>query len=347
MSDKIDIVIPWVDGNDPHWLQEKSLYDTSSKKGYSNSSMRFREWGLLKFVLRGIEKNMPWVNTIHFLTYGHTPDWLKINHPQLRIVSHKDFFINKKDLPTFSSHAIEANLRGIKNLSEKFIYFNDDMIVLKAINKERFFVGGKPVDFLIQQFPRRGRLYRKFRSNNAFSWAIQNGIDCINSNFNKKDLLKSNKNAFYSDTYSLTDKLQNYFYNIIFPQDYAHIMTYHHPQPYLKSTLIEVYKYCSTIIDSTSRVKFRGIKDVNQYINRYWQIASNNFYPYKYNDHKYFKITNKKIAEECVDTMDTVTFICPNDSLYEETPLEDVTYVEDIVIQKLMQLLPEKSSFEK
>mgnify|MGYP005817165505 CR=1 FL=1 len=26
MSDAIDIVIPWVDGNDPEWLAEKNKY---------------------------------------------------------------------------------------------------------------------------------------------------------------------------------------------------------------------------------------------------------------------------------------------------------------------------------
>ena len=32
MSDAIDIVIPWVDGNDPEWLAEKNKYKKIKRK---------------------------------------------------------------------------------------------------------------------------------------------------------------------------------------------------------------------------------------------------------------------------------------------------------------------------
>ena len=35
--------------------------------------------------------------------------------------------IKKAHLPTFQSNAIEVNLHRVPNLTEKFVYFNDDM----------------------------------------------------------------------------------------------------------------------------------------------------------------------------------------------------------------------------
>jgi len=53
------------------------------------------------------------------------------------IVNHKDF-IPEEYLPIFNSNAIELNMHKIKELSENFVYFNDDMFVLKEMKKEAF-----------------------------------------------------------------------------------------------------------------------------------------------------------------------------------------------------------------
>ncbi len=47
--------------------------------------------------------------------------------------------IEQEYLPTFNSHVIEANLHKIPNLSEHFIYFNDDVFVAKPLQKSHFF----------------------------------------------------------------------------------------------------------------------------------------------------------------------------------------------------------------
>ena len=47
--------------------------------------------------------------------------------------------IEQDYLPTFNSHVIEANLHKIPNLSEHFIYFNDDVFVAKPLQKSHFF----------------------------------------------------------------------------------------------------------------------------------------------------------------------------------------------------------------
>ena len=92
---KIDFLITWVDGADPIWHKEK--LETLKKQGkvaeemIDNSTSRYRDWDILKYWFRGVEKFAPWVNQIHFVTYGHVPDWLNEKHSKLHIVKHEDF----------------------------------------------------------------------------------------------------------------------------------------------------------------------------------------------------------------------------------------------------------------
>ena len=123
MNNQIDFVITWVDGNDPEWIREKEKY--SQNNAGDNREIRFRDWGILKYWFRSIEKFAPWVNKIYFITWGHLPAWLNTNNPKLIIVKHEDY-IPSKYLPTFNSHTIEWNIHRIKGLSDNFVYFNDD-----------------------------------------------------------------------------------------------------------------------------------------------------------------------------------------------------------------------------
>ena len=94
----IDIVIPWVDGSDPAWLKEKRIYLKDNKTTVLEHN--FRDWGLLKYWFRGVEKNLPWVRKIYFVTWGHLPTWLNTDNPKLVVVNHRDY-IPVDYLPTF------------------------------------------------------------------------------------------------------------------------------------------------------------------------------------------------------------------------------------------------------
>ena len=59
------------------------------------------------------------IQKIHFVTWGHIPEWLNTEHPKLNIVRHEDF-IPEKFRPTFNSHTIEWNFHRIPGLAEKF-----------------------------------------------------------------------------------------------------------------------------------------------------------------------------------------------------------------------------------
>ena len=64
---------------------------------------------------------------------------------KLKIVKHSEFIL-KEYLPTFNSNVIEFYFHKIKELSEKFVYFNDDMFLLNNVKQNRFFINGLPCD---------------------------------------------------------------------------------------------------------------------------------------------------------------------------------------------------------
>ena len=101
---KIDFVIPWVDGNDPAWQEERRKYKPDT--GADASAARYRDMGILKYWFRAVEAYAPWVNRIHFITWGHLPEWMNTDHPKLHIVNHKDY-IPAEYLPTFNANPIE------------------------------------------------------------------------------------------------------------------------------------------------------------------------------------------------------------------------------------------------
>lgn len=94
IDEEIDLVLPWVDGNDPKWKEDKAKYDNRNLASLDEE--RYRELGLLKFVFRGIEQNLPWIRKIHIITYGHLPKWLNTNCEKLNIVNHKDFIVSNQ-----------------------------------------------------------------------------------------------------------------------------------------------------------------------------------------------------------------------------------------------------------
>ena len=171
----IDFVVLWVDGNDPEWQKEKAKYQGKSLND-SNSSNRYRDWGLMPYWFRAVEKFAPWVRKIHFVTCGHLPDFLNTASPKLNIVKHSDF-IPEEYLPTFSSHAIEMNIHRIPGLSEHFVYFNDDTFLLRPLSETAFFKDGLPCTSAVE---RPIELKGNF---GVWQHAAVNDLSVVNSHF--------------------------------------------------------------------------------------------------------------------------------------------------------------------
>lgn len=340
----IDFVIPWVDGNDLLWLDKKSRYlgQNCTSKDETNSNMRYRDWGMLKYVLRGIEKNCPWYNKIFLITEGHYPDWLDIDNLDIRLITHKSLYFNKEHLPTFNSTSIEMNLPNLDILSDKFVYMNDDLLILKYTPKERFFRDGLPVDFFSHGWLPRNNLFASIRGMNTWAHSIKNNIDLIAPFFKKENL---SKDQLYSTTYSFLSQLSNFLFYHVYKKVFW-IEHYHHPIPYLKSTLLEVKQQFGKNMEICSANRFRAKSDLNQYIYRYWQLAHGNFYPERIRDNKYYHLASIKDVYKCLMDLDTFRFVCLNDSLPDELPEDEYEKIKNKIIKKLDDLLPEKSSFE-
>lgn len=113
---------------------------------------------------------------IHFVTCGQHPDWLDINHPKIALVNHEDY-IPKQYLPCYNSNLIEIYMHKIPDLTEHFVYFNDDFFIINHLTQKRFFTDGLPNDIAA------------FRLNMGLSlWnkCLRNNIRLINKRFNKK-----------------------------------------------------------------------------------------------------------------------------------------------------------------
>lgn len=124
----IDLVYTWVNGTDERLLEQMSQY-TNDHEMHSN---RFSDNNELMYSLRSIEKFAPWVRHIYIVTNGQIPSWLNLENPRISVVPHSDIVqpeMADVALPTFSSMAIEMMLHRIPNLSERFIYMNDDIFL--------------------------------------------------------------------------------------------------------------------------------------------------------------------------------------------------------------------------
>ncbi|XP_033325197.1 N-acetylglucosamine-1-phosphate transferase subunits alpha and beta isoform X2 [Megalopta genalis] len=89
----------------------------------------------------------PWVRHVYIVTNGQIPSWLDMDNPRVTLVTHEDIFLNKSDLPTFSSPAIESHIHRIPGISDKFLYFNDDVMLGAEVWPEDFITqaGGQKV----------------------------------------------------------------------------------------------------------------------------------------------------------------------------------------------------------
>lgn len=135
----MDVVITYVDGNDPVWKQDYERYTN-----VPIMQKRFRDWGTLKYLMRGIQTRMPFIRNV-YLVVSHpsqVPEW--VDRTQLKIVLHSDI-IPSEFLPTFNCNPIEMHLHRIEGLDEEFLYFNDDMFPVGDCRPTDFFRDGKAV----------------------------------------------------------------------------------------------------------------------------------------------------------------------------------------------------------
>lgn len=138
----IDLVIPMVFPADPEWQRD---YAAATGRPEATADVRYRSWGTEELLVKCCKKYMPWVRIIHILlaSESQVQPWME-RDAKLHIVFHRDF-IPADYRPCFTSPCIEMFLHLIPELSDRFIYANDDMFPLSPLEPWDFFTReGRP-----------------------------------------------------------------------------------------------------------------------------------------------------------------------------------------------------------
>ena len=325
---KIDFVILWVDQKDINWQKEKLKYSASKCDDNIN---RYRDSGIIKYLFRSIEKYASWGNNIYFITYGHIPEWLNTDNEKIKIVKHEEF-IPKEYLPTFNSNVIELNLHRIENLSENFVLFNDDLVILNFLKENDFFEKGLPKDVYVET--------TKKNPSKRHIIMRKNYIELVNKHYIKKEMFWKNIFKIFNFKYR---SLNFETLRLLKKNEYVDFLNLHLTQSFLKSTFKQVWKLESTRLDLACKNRFRSDTDIGTAICRYIQLVSGKFLPMTIKFGKYYSISNDNSILIKDILYGKHKIICINDDKI------DIDFDEKIIdIQNaLNSKFNEKCSFEK
>lgn len=332
MDQQIDFVITWVDGQDEAWRQEKNSYLHGS--GSDDSEERYRDWGLLKYWFRGVEKFAPWVRKIHFITWGHLPEWLDTENPRLHVVRHGDY-IPKQYLPTYNSNVLEIYMHRIEGLAEHFVYFNDDIFLTRSVKPSFFFHEGQPCDMLAFQPVVANP------ANPVMSHVFLNNTLVLSKYFTKRENVKRQPGSYFKPGYPPL----YFFYNLLemaFPL-YTGFYTVHGPSPFCKSTFEELWEKEGEAFEKMSSNRFRSEDDLTPYLFREWQKLSGHFYPKNIQkDFGYFNVSDDNARLVKTIARQKKSVVCINDAVLQKG-FEDAGRQ---IQEAFEHILPEKSAFE-
>ena len=331
----IDFVIPWVDGGDTQWQKEKAKYQ-GVKLDDGNGVNRFRDWGLLPYWFRAVETFTPWVNKVHFVTWGHLPAFLNTEHPKLHVVRHEDY-IPEKYLPTFSANTIEMNLHRIEGLSDRFVYFNDDTFLLRPMAETDFFREGLPCTY-------GGEAPVGFIGGDGI-WRhlIVNDMRIVNNHFSKPEQVRLFKKKYRAPVYGVKNNLRTLLLERLYPEYFLGFKNLHAPAPFLKSTFETLWTQEEQTLNDTCLHRFRSSEDVNQWLCLWWQVASGAFAPYN-TDNLVMGAEESTAALLCKTVLSqSHDMLCVND------PSDSIDFpaLSRRLQEAFAAILPKKSAFEK
>lgn len=334
MPEKIDFVLPWVDGSDLSYQAEMKRY---LPEGKSMEEHRFRDWGLLRYWFRAVEIYAPYANRIHFITCGQCPDWLDTTHPKLNMVHHRDY-IPAEYLPCFSSHPIELNMHRIPELSQCFVYFNDDTFLLRPVEPELFFHKGLP--------RLRACLESRTPFNEGIYYYINNAI-ALSAHFDMLNCIRKNRSKWFDMVHNgPRTVLRNLLYLKYFP--YTNLCNNNHmPTPYRKDLIEQVWREEPELLARVSSHRFRQNDDVNQWLFHNWTVASGAFFPIRQKELGQFHmladpLTAKGAAEAVRNRKSNM--ICLNDDI---TSQDDFETCRQSIEDAFSSILPQRSSYER
>jgi hypothetical protein len=322
---KIDAVITFVDMNDP-------IYHNLIKQ---NNLARFDNNNEILYCFRSIEKNLNFLNKIYLILADdhQIPSFLIKKHFQIEIIYHSDF-IPKQYLPTYNSTVIENYIHKIKNLSEHFLYLNDDLVILKPQKWYHFFT------------PKGLPIYSVDRISNICDskyWKIKDNDLSIN-----KELIK----IPYKFTKLISQN--NCLLNIIMKCQTKRTLVQHIPQPIRKSFMNELDNFLNSYyVNNESLLTFGNqFKYRNNYnlakisiINKYFCLYYKKCIEKQFSLFNLYINSNNDLTNKIYDILESNNdFLNISNDGNEKTSIYLKNY--RILNRVLNILFPLKSSFE-
>ncbi|MDR1553654.1 MAG: Stealth CR1 domain-containing protein [Prevotellaceae bacterium] len=309
----IDLVFLWVDGNDPAWLSRKNAFlgikNTENVENAINCEGRFVNNDELKYSLRSVEKHIPWINKIFIVTDQQIPAWLDTSNPKIQIVDHTEI-LPKEALPCYNALVIEYFLWKIPNLSEYFLYANDDMFINADISPSFFFEkDGLPVV----------RLQRKIFGKLRYGYKRLMGKEI--SLYRKRIILAS---------HLIKKRYGKYFSGI--PQ--------HNIDAYRKTDYKETVNVFENEINSSLQHHLRSDQDAQRVIFAYYSLAMSKGHLKYVNRYESMTVRINKNYERYLIKYNPALF-CLNDG-------ENITDDDRLRMKTFLKKhFPDKSTFEK
>ena len=333
---KIDFVVAWVDSEDSDWKKEYAKYRHEEHK---EDKARFRNWNFFRYWFRSVEKYAPWVNNVYLVTNGKNPNWINATHPKLKLIKHTDF-IPDKYLPTFNANTIELNVHRIPELSEYFVYFNDDFYLNAPVTPDYYFRNGLPCDCNQEQIF-SSPIYSP--QNKYHILLIQYcDIAVLNYHFNRKEVIKQSKQRWLGRHLGWKGMLISVLQNG--KNTFEGFKWRHNEQPFLKSIYEEAWNKEYDML-SASCTQFRQDTNLNDYFMRYWQFATNKFHPVKLDSCCFYPMIEQNY-DRIFSALDNprIKSLCLNDTPLCSDEFYDKIHVE--LQRKFAEKFPTKSSFE-
>ena len=231
----IDAVITWVDGSDQEYKKKIEKHLTTS----TNYKKQYLQANEIEYCVKSILKFAPFIRKIFIVTDNQKPSFSSLENliasNKVKVVDHKEIFKGyEKYLPTFNIRSIDAVLHRIEDLSEMFVYFNDDVFLVDKICEEDWFVKDKAV------------LMGKW----ARSYSI-NPLKVLSGKLKKTLGLRPSFNASQSKAANISGFKKEYF------------KSYHTARPQIKSVIKEFYHKNPKYL--TDQIKYR-FRNYNQYM---------------------------------------------------------------------------------
>lgn len=242
LSEPIDAVITWVNGDDPVHKEKLNTYLKSiGHIPKAASSTRFRETGEFEFCISSLIRFAPWLRHIYIVTDAQEPSFMAtLSHSKfaqkIKIVDHLVIYSGYLEhLPTFNSRSIVSMLWRIPDLSEQFLVLNDDLMLLRPVSPESFFLNGKLVvrgNWKTQHRYRLNRLFMRF-------------LGLTKQNNDKQGIRPGNR-VGQADAFALAGYRKKFF------------LVPHHPHPFLKSFLSRYFSSHPDILQKNIRFRLRS-----------------------------------------------------------------------------------------